>query len=396
VPGLTLERVKVDTKWRPQAYIASGKQLGVLPEVLKNAVAQTTAFVTTRPGHQPILTLKHLAQLSDVDYAFLRRVVGRREIGDYACFRVRKQRASGTKVEFRIICVPCEPLMRVQRWIAQNILREQPVHPASFAYSPESQISAAAKVHLGARWLIKTDIRRFFESISEIQAYRVFRQLGYQPLVSFELARIVTRQGPKPWRQQPQWHGSAHQYQTIEAYQAARLGHLPQGAPTSPMLSNLVAVALDERVAAIAQSYDLLHTRYADDICLSTASRQFTRRRAKAVIGQLYRAMAEFGFSPNVSKTQVVPPGARKVVLGLLVDTQRPRLSRPFKDELRRHVHFLTHPEVGVARHAARRGFASTIGLRNHLYGLLAHAGSVEPEFADALREELSQVDWPL
>lgn len=71
--------------------------------------------------------------------------------------------------------------MYLQRWINLHILKKVPVHPASFAFSEGSSIFKCANKHTGARWLIKMDITGFFESVSEIQAFRVFKSLGYQP-----------------------------------------------------------------------------------------------------------------------------------------------------------------------------------------------------------------------
>jgi RNA-directed DNA polymerase len=83
--------------------------------------------------------------------------------------------------------------MHTQRWIAQNILNAVDPHPASFAFAPRRSLLDGASRHAGCSWLIKLDLRNFFESISERRAYRVFKQLGYGGLISFELARICTR-----------------------------------------------------------------------------------------------------------------------------------------------------------------------------------------------------------
>ena len=72
--------------------------------------------------------------------------------------------------------------------------------------------------------------------------------------------------------------------------------------------------------------------------------------------------MGRVGLSPNVTKTRVLPPGARKVVLGLLVDGQEPHLTREFRARLRQHIYYLLHPDIGPVRHAAKRGFISVRG----------------------------------
>jgi RNA-directed DNA polymerase len=77
-----------------------------------------------------------------------------------------------------------------------SYLRNIPVHTASHAFGPNDSIVRCAALHCGARWLIKIDIADFFGSVTEIQAYRVFRSLNYNPLVSLEMARICTDRVP--------------------------------------------------------------------------------------------------------------------------------------------------------------------------------------------------------
>jgi RNA-directed DNA polymerase len=78
-----------------------------------------------------------------------------------------------------------------------NVLEHMSPHPASMAFSRGNSIRDAAAPHSGARWLIKMDIMNFFESVTERQVYRVFEDIGYEPLVAFELARLCTRLGAR-------------------------------------------------------------------------------------------------------------------------------------------------------------------------------------------------------
>lgn len=174
------------------------------------------------------------------------------------------------------------------------------------------------------------------------------------------------------------------------------MGHLPQGAPTSPMLANMAMLAADIELCQWAKQYGLTYTRYADDMTFSTADERFDRARAAEVVRGVYKIIGHFGFSPNSAKTQVVPPRARKIVLGLLVDQTQPRLPRSFKEGLRMHLHYLQDPKVGPALHAAKRGFTAVAGLRNHLQGLVAYASQIEPIYGAQVRSGLGSITWPI
>ena len=379
-------------RWHPQLYLQQGLERGEAREVLDGAVLIGRKIVAVHPDLPPIFTLRHLAHLTNVEYGFLRGVVSRRLSTPYTVFSVRK----ASRKEFRRICVPMPDLMKVQRWIARRILRCGRPHEASFAYHVGSNIIDAARLHCRCRWLIKIDVRRFFESISEIAVFRAFLQFGYQPLVSFELARLCTMVEGKVRGDPGRWSVFGTGRTGIPVYMHRHVGHLPQGAPTSPMLANLATRDLDEKIATIAARCHLTYTRYADDICLSTQSRTFIRRTAARVVGEVYEAMACVGLSPNIAKTRVSPPGARKVVLGLNVDRERPRLSREFRDDLRQHLHFLTRADFGPARHAQERGFVSLFGLRNYVQGLIAYSGQIDAAFAAECKAMFDQIAWPL
>ena len=142
------------------------------------------------------------------------------------------------------------------------------------------------------------------------------------------------------------------------------------------MLSNLSVAGFDVDIDNIAKQHGLRYSRYADDISLSTQSAAFSRTEAVKVMRKVYRAMVRHGLSPNRGKTQIRPPGSRKIVLGLLVDGPKPRLTKEFKSRIRMHLYYLNRGEIGPVRHAENRGFESIIGLRAHVRGLIAHASA--------------------
>ncbi|WP_157220415.1 reverse transcriptase family protein [Flavisphingomonas formosensis] len=326
----------------PHQYRADGRALGRPEPVLDAALAQ--AGRAEASGAPAILTLMHLAKRMDVSHTFLRSVVGSKEGTHYREFHISKRDGGG-----RRIAVPSPELMAVQRWIVREILRDRPVHPASFAYARGSSIYACARQHAGAGWLLKLDIHDFFESISEKSIYRVFREIGYGRLVAFELARLCTR----PWVAPPRGTRAARSVANasrrgIEFYRRDLTGYLPQGAPTSPMLSNLVFRVLDERLSQLAARNGLIYTRYSDDLTFSGPASGFSRANAAAFIGQVRELLATRRFRLHERKINIVPPGGRKVVLGLLVDRSVPRLSRELRNRLEDHVRSAIPPAMVV------------------------------------------------
>ena len=384
--------------WHSQRYLDAGKKAGIDGQILNNAI-ETAEFTRRRSKHAPpILTLGHLGHYTGVDIGILHAYVSREGDDPYREFSIRKRPLQGQPPRFRTIAVPEPTLLSVQSWIAREVLREAPCHEASTAFAPKSRIVDAAARHCRASWLIKIDVQDFFESITEIDAHRVFCGCGYQPLIAFELARLCTRLRDKhrqvtawlPQRRSPNWNRL--KYNSI--YPSTLMGVLPQGAPTSPMLANLAIRDLDDCLSNIAKDYKLRYSRYADDLTFSTTTKPFGRSRAHDVIGRVYAALADRGLSPNSAKTNIASPGSRKVVLGLLVDGPKPRLTRDFRARLRKHLHHVSDPKQGPVQHAKRRGFTSVEGLRQHLLGLISFAGQVDPDYGADCKDRLNSADW--
>lgn len=362
----------------PHRYTVGGRVVGRSDQLLARATAQARAVeVNDAPA---IVTLRHLAARMDVDYRYLRSVIASSAGDRYRDFSISKRGGGG-----RRIAVPEPLLMAVQRWIVREILRGRPVHPDSHAYAAGSSIVACAQRHCMAGWLLKLDIHDFFESVPERSVYDVFRAIGYQPLVSFELARLCTR----PWVDPPEDRRAArtvsnHGNRGLDLYRRELTGFLPQGAPTSPMLSNLACIGLDGRLSGLARSAGLTYTRYSDDLTFSGPPGTFDRDRAVAMVDGVREVLRGHGFRMHERKISILPPGGRKVVLGLLVDRERPRLPGGLRRRLSDHVRGVD--EFGIAAHAAERNFEAATGMVNHIAGLLRFARDVEPAFADPLR----------
>lgn len=375
----------------PQHY-RNAAPANVRLDLIENAIAIASKIRNDDGSSSPLFTLGHLADQTRVDVRLLRRIVDRKDSYAYKSFLLKK---NGGSRGFRLISVPRSELKIVQRWISDQILAHQSKHKASTAYSPGSTLIDAVKPHLECRWLIKIDLTAFFDSVSERRVYKVFLKIGYQPLVAFELTRLCTQLSRETkWRSKYRWRNKEpDRYGVIGSYKNIRVGHLPQGAPTSPMLSNLIMRDFDDVMTSLSEARGFIYTRYADDIALSTRS-QSSRVACESLITEVYKVIARFGLAPNLSKTKLAPPNARKMLLGLLVDGPSPHLPKSFKKDMSQHIFYIK--KYGPNEHAKKRDFTSVPGMRNHLMGLAYFARHVEPEYGVALISELKSVNWPI
>lgn len=239
--------------------------------------------------------------------------------------------------------------------------------PGSFAYQRGVSAKDCAEVHLAARWVVKLDLRDFFNSIDERRVAKIFRMTATDDETSVQLAKLCTRvtaSGRPSGTPAP--------------------GHLPQGAPTSGMLANLAAHNLDLSLSRLAWLQQLRYTRYSDDITFSSQS-EFSRAKGERVIRAARDHMARNGFVMNERKTRICPPGSRLTVMGLLVDSERVRLSPDFKKRLKWHVY--GSQRFGVRQYSASKGFSDIGKYLLHVDGLFAHALDIEPEWAGPLRD---------
>lgn len=205
--------------------------------------------------------------------------------------------------------------------------------------------------------------------------YHLYRALGYRALVAFCLARLCTRVLPqaidnRSRSRAKRWHPG----KDYEVLGNKVVGHLPQGAPTSPMLANLVCAALDSELQCIAAREGLTYTRYADDM---TFSGEFDNRSAAVdVLRELARVVGGHGFSINAQKTSIAKNGSRKIVTGLSVDGDALRLPRAYKDKIRQELFFLH--KHGLEGHCDRIGQKNQLSYILRLAGRIRYASSIE------------------
>lgn len=336
-----------------------------------------------------VFTLNHLAKITGVPYPVLFSTANRnREAANYKMFAISKR--SGGR---RHIHSVHKHLHRAHQFINQEILQRVQPHYAAQAFHPGGGIRQSAQMHCGARWLFQFDLQDFFYSINEVAVYRVFKGLGYRPLLAFEFARLcTTTRLPKHKKHWLLLNHSSEHFKAYKFYRSActPMGVLPQGAATSPMLSNLVAKEMDQAFAKLSAELGAVYTRYADDITLSLADRLPNGVTTGDIHRKVRRIITKHGFQLNKNKTRVAGPGSKKVVLGLLVDGETPRLSKQMYKRIERLLYACN--KFGLEATAKHEGFDSALGFYNHLAGLIAFTKDVDLERWGGFDSVFSQV----
>lgn len=364
--------------WTPHTHYQQGAARGYNQAYLDKLAE---AAEPLRSKDLPVIfTLKHLALLSGASWRFLEGVVSRK-IVPYKYFTIHKRNGSP-----RVIAAPHPQLLLIQRFLHSEVLSRLQAHPASMAYASGCSPAKNASQHVDIKWLVKMDVTDFFRSIGERAVYQVFRNVGYRPLLAFQMARITT-DVPRPEPDDDEDHENPRY--SIYGYDVE--GHLPQGAPTSPLLANLVSYELDDKLTNAARGYRGIYTRYADDLTFSF--QEMSRNRCLNLIRDVNGLLAHHGLSVNSRKTRIVTPGSRKIVTGLIVNTDKPTIPRELKNKVRMHLYYCI--KLGVSEHCQRRKFKSIAGFRARIQGLISYVSSVQPEVGREFREEMNCIRWP-
>ncbi|EOW9141026.1 TPA: reverse transcriptase family protein [Vibrio cholerae] len=373
-------------RWNPNTYHRSGIEQGFNPDYLVTLVQSGKAI---KSKHKPVIfTLAHLANCTNTQYSDLYAFVSRKGYFSesephYRTFSIKK-RTGGN----RVIHVPHPVLKIVQSWIARNILSEADVHDCAKAYKSGESIIDNASPHCESEWMLKLDIIDFFHNISERQVFHVFKSMNYSSLLSLELARLCTKVIDE--RPDRRWNNSPKNYK-IKEYSSHRVGSLPQGAPTSPSLSNIICKDLDEKLFMLSIKFNGSYTRYADDLTFSfnNTSREAVLNFKKKVSNELIK----YGFKINTKKTRIVPPGARKVVTGLIVNGPTPTIPKELKDKIKADLYYCK--KFGVANHCMVNKYKSIIGFSNHMKGMISFVNSVDKTLASKYKKAYDELNLP-
>ncbi|TNE49929.1 MAG: RNA-directed DNA polymerase [Deltaproteobacteria bacterium] len=284
----------------------------------------------------------------------------------YVQFSIPK--ADGSR---RVISAPKPKLKACQTKIYHEILSLLPVHGAAHGFVPGRSIATHASLHAGGNIIVKMDIRHFFPTIVFPRVKGFFRKIGYPEQVATVMALLCT-ESP---RQEME-----HKGQVLHVALQERC--LPQGAPTSPTLTNLMCVRLDRRVLGLARKLGWTYSRYADDLAFSW--HQDSEPDLAQLLGCTKAIAGDEGFKIHPKKTQVMRAKSRQMVTGLVLNAtggDEPNHPRPVRRLVR---------QIRAAIHNRKNGKPGKAGESLlQLQGLAAFVCQTDPRRGEPLMEDI-------
>jgi hypothetical protein len=285
----------------------------------------------------------------------------------YVC-RMIPKRSGGE----RLLSVPRACLRQVQNRIREMILDRLAVEEPAQGFVKGRNVLTNALPHSGQRLVLRMDLADFFPSIGFGRVRSVFRRAGYSPAVASILALLCT-ECPRV----------SEESAAGRVWRATGPRGLPQGACTSPALSNLVCRHLDRRLQGLAASLHVRYTRYADDLTFSAG------RHLEPKIGWLLTRVREIveseGFRIREEKTRVQRRNVAQRVTGLVVN-DRPGVPRAEVRRLRAILHRAATEGLESQNREGRQNFQAW------LLGRIAWIHLSRPAAAAALRKTYREV----
>lgn len=276
---------------------------------------QNTATDTTRlhtfglPIIENHLSLAQAMGISLSELCFLAYSRQVSTVSHYKQFKVAKKSGG-----YRLISAPMPRLKRAQYWILANILEKIPVTEQAHGFVRGRSIVTNAQQHSHSKVVINVDLKDFFPTIDYRRVKGVFVSLGYSEALAAVFALLTT--------------SAETERVTLdgEAFHIAQgERRLPQGAPSSPALTNILCWKLDKRLQGAAHALGFEYSRYADDLTFSSKSAE--KDAASKLLWRVRQIVNAEGFKVHPDKTRVMYRHKRQEVTGVVVN-EKPSIER--------------------------------------------------------------------
>ncbi len=257
----------------------------------------------------------------------------------YKVFKISKRKGG-----YRTIYEPNLTLKTIQKNILLNCLNERITSIYATAYKKGYHLVDNVKSHLKKKIILKLDIENFFPSISFLDVYKkAFPPYIYPPAVAALLTNLVT-------------------YNNF----------LPQGAPTSSSISNLVLRSFDLKIGKFCEEKNIAYTRYCDDM---TFSGDF---EVKDLITLVKKELLGCGFSLNKKKIKVIKPNKSQIVTGIVCN-EKLNVPRTYRQKIRQEMYYIK--KFGFKKHLDNIGYLGYADTYlNELYGRILFVLQITPD----------------
>lgn len=269
-----------------------------------------------------IKTLKHLSYELKVELSELEHIVSHLDSFYYQKEEVKLDSNKQPKIKHgviqkRILNPSIKRLKIIQKRLVKNILQKLDIPEYAYGGIKQRDNILNAKKHQGKKFIFTTDLKDFFPSISNKKVYEMFISFSFSPTV----ARILTK---------------------LTTYK----GRLPQGAPTSPILANLVFIKTGKDLQAFSKEHNLVFTTFVDDLTFSS-TKDF-KNEAQAILERIVADGYKISHNKTNYKTKL------PVVTGLVVKNNNIDLTDALKNKLKATENKTEDQIAGLQRYADR------------------------------------------
>ena len=259
---------------------------------------------------------------------------------------------------YRELQIPNDELKQVQKKLAEFISSQfkNDISPFCHSYRNNRGIISNSLPHLGCKVLVKLDVKDYFQNITFEQVKREL-DLGIESIQFHPQSNFIRHNVSEPHSKISSYLASEEAQETLKKLVYSEHG-LPQGAPTSPVISNLVLSNFDREVYALVTSLNGAYTRYSDDITISF--KEDSSQKVSQVIKFVEGKLAENGFKLNKKKGKinVLRPHQAQRICGVTINSGKPTISRKQRRLIR------------AAEHNAKQGKPTTFSedqIKGHL-----------------------------
>ena len=357
--------------------IETDRQFGIKPTTMRRVVAPT--FARTIPA---LPTIGALADWCGQSVGLVNWLSEHRK--DHYRVSTTPKRSGG----LRILESPRLRLKAIQRSMANGLLQCIPCHTSAHGFVRGRSAISYVQPHMGKEVVLRMDLQDFFPSIDASRVFGLFRWLGYPYAVTQLLTDLCTsccseKKIELITAEQFRFQSNRESQERLRLLYCRK--HLPQGAPTSPSLANLIAYRLDCRLSGLAKKTGVIYTRYADDLLFS-GPKDFGRI-AKSFAIKVGSIALDEGFRVQFRKTRIMRAATQQSAAGIVIN-QGTNAKRPEFDLLKA---ILFNSVLNGPSTQNREGVPD---FQSHLQGRINWVHQLNPVRGEKLMAMFRAIDW--